>query len=336
MTETLLTIESLKIAIGRGSEARTVVRDVSLELAPGEARGLVGESGSGKSMTAKAVTRLLPEGASVEGTITFNGESVLAFNKSQLREYRSRGVSMIYQDPRAYTNPLRTIGDFVTEALRTNQGMSWPAARARAIELLEAVRIDDPERRLQQYPHQLSGGMLQRTMIGAALATEPALLIADEPTTALDVTTQAEVMAILDEQRRERGLALLFITHDLDLAAAVCDRMSVMYAGTLMETRRAADVYDHPAHPYTRALLDARPSINARGDRLAAIPGRPLSAFEVTGGCAFAGRCSFVEDSCRETEPEIVKINEGWARCRRAGELREVLSSDRGTADVHS
>jgi oligopeptide/dipeptide ABC transporter ATP-binding protein len=336
MTAPLLAIESLHIAIGRGENARTVVRNVSLDLAPGEARGLVGESGSGKSMTAKAITRLLPDGANVQGEITFNGESVLSFDKAQLREYRSRSVSMIYQDPRAYTNPLRTIGDFVTEALRTNQGMSWPAARARAIDLLESVRIDDPERRLQQYPHQLSGGMLQRTMIGAALATEPALLIADEPTTALDVTTQAEVMAIRDEQRRERGLALLFITHDLDLAAAVCDRMSVMYAGTLMETRSASDVYDHPAHPYTRALLDARPSITIRSERLAAIPGRPLSAFEVRGGCAFAGRCSFVEDACRDTDPEIVKINDGWARCRRAGELRNVLSSEKGTADVGS
>ena len=336
MTAPLLSIESLQIMIGRGQDARTIVRDVSIDLAPGEARGLVGESGSGKSMTAKAVTRLLPEGAKVTGEITFNGESVLSLDKARLREYRSKSVSMIYQDPRAYTNPLRTIGDFVTEALRTNQGMSWPAARARAIDLLESVRIDDPERRLRQYPHQLSGGMLQRTMIGAALATEPALLIADEPTTALDVTTQAEVMAILDEQRRERGLALLFITHDLDLAAAVCDRMSVMYAGTLMETRSASDVYDHPAHPYTRALLDARPSVTARGERLAAIPGRPLSAFEVRGGCAFAERCSFVEDACRETDPEVVKINDGWVRCRRAVELREVLSREKGTAHVRS
>lgn len=336
MSAPLLAIESLKIVLGRGDSSRTVVRDVSLELGSGEAQGLIGESGSGKSMTAKAITRLLPAGASVEGSIAFNGEPVLEFNKAQLRHFRSTGVSMIYQDPRAYTNPLRKLGDFVTEALRTNQRMTWSAARTRAIALLEAVRIDDPERRLEQYPHQLSGGMLQRMMIAAALATEPALLIADEPTTALDVTTQAEVMAILDEQRRERGLALLFITHDLDLAAAVCDRMSVMYAGTLMETRPASHVYWNPAHPYTRALLDARPSINAQGDRLAAIPGRPLSAFEVSGGCAFASRCGFVQDACRETAPTVIALSDGWTRCRRADELRDVLSSEKGTADVHT
>jgi oligopeptide/dipeptide ABC transporter ATP-binding protein len=196
-------------------------------------------------------------------------------------------------------------------------------ARTRAIELLADVLVDDPERRLGQYPHELSGGLLQRVMIAAALSTEPRLLLADEPTTALDVTTQAEVMAILDEQRRERGLSLLFVTHDLDLAAAVCDRITVMYAGSVVETQPGPRLCEKPIHPYSRALLAARPSVEATGRRQAAIPGRPLSSFEAPDGCAFADRCAYVEPACRETTPPVLELEGALVRCRRAQELAD-------------
>jgi oligopeptide/dipeptide ABC transporter ATP-binding protein len=230
---------------------------------------------------------------------------------------------MIFQDPRAHTNPVRTIGDFLTEALRTNRGMPAARARARAVELLADVLVDDPERRLTQYPHELSGGLLQRVMIAAALSTEPRLLLADEPTTALDVTTQAEVMAILDELRRERGLSLLFVTHDLDLAAAVCDRITVMYAGSVVETQSGSRLSERPIHPYSQALLAARPSIASTGRRQAAIPGRPLSSFEAPDGCAFADRCAYVEPACRAEAPALVEIDAALVRCRRAPELAD-------------
>jgi oligopeptide/dipeptide ABC transporter ATP-binding protein len=318
----LLEIRSLNVSIAVDGEQRPVLRDVTLTLGEGEAHGLVGESGSGKSMTARAITRLLPRGAEVSGELRFAGDAVFDMRREQLRRYRSADVAIIFQDPRAYTNPVRTVGDFLTESLRTNLGFKPGAARARAVELLDAVRVDDPERRLGQYPHELSGGMLQRAMIAAALATEPRLLIADEPTTALDVTTQAEVIAILDEQRRSRGLALLFITHDLDLAAAVCDRTSVMYAGSTVETRPTTELHDRPAHPYTMALLASQPSIDATG-RLEAIPGRPLSAFEAPDGCAFADRCGFCEPACVAAEPPLLDMLGGTVRCRRAHELQQ-------------
>jgi oligopeptide/dipeptide ABC transporter ATP-binding protein len=329
MSEPLLTVDSLGVSIKTRSATTPILRDVGLELAPGEALGLVGESGSGKSMTARAIMRLLPAGANVTGRIAFGGRDVMALSRADLRQHRIKNVGLIYQDARAYTNPVRTVGDFLTESLRINLGVPTAEANRRAISLMEDMRIGDPERRMRQYPHQLSGGLLQRVMIAAVLATEPSVIIADEPTTALDVTTQAEVMAIFDEQRRERGLSLLFITHDLDLAAAVCDRMCVMYAGTIVEMQPAEHSQDRPIHPYTRALLDARPSIEDAGHRLAMIPGRPMSASEAPGGCSFAPRCRFVEDACRETEPPPIPAGAGISRCLRVGELQDTLAIQR-------
>jgi oligopeptide/dipeptide ABC transporter ATP-binding protein len=210
----------------------------------------------------------------------------------------------------------------MTEALRTNRGVPMATARKEAVELLGQVGIDDGERRLRQYPHELSGGLLQRVMIAAALLTKPALLLADEPTTALDVTIQAEVMAILNDLRTDFGLALLFITHDLDLAAAVCDRTIVMYAGQVAETRESALLHTDPLHPYTAALAGARPSIDATSERLTAIPGRPLSAFEAPPGCSFAPRCPHAQDRCTAEEPAITEMAGGQVRCLRAVELR--------------
>ena len=326
----LLEVDGLNVLLPVEGEHRGVLRDVSLAVRPGEALGLVGESGSGKSMTARAIDRLLPRGARVSGQITFDGADVGALSGSGLRAYRNK-VAMIFQDPRAHVNPVRRIGDYMTEALRTNLGVPAAEASGRAAGMLGQVGIADGERRLRQYPHELSGGMLQRVMIAAALLTEPRLLLADEPTTALDVTTQAEVMAILDDLRREFGLAMIFITHDLELAAAICDRTAVMYAGQIVEVRESALMHQDPLHPYSAALAAARPDIASTAHRLTAIPGRPLSAFEAPAGeCAFAPRCPHAADICRSAVPELIGLDRGLSRCARAKELRGALRAGAG------
>jgi len=326
----LLEVGGLTVRLPVEGAQRAVLRDVSLSVRPGEALGLVGESGSGKSMTARAIGRLLPRGAEVAGQIRFAGADVGALSGTGLRDYRGK-VAMIFQDPRAHVNPVRRIGDFLTEALRANSGVSAAAAAARAADMLDQVGIAGGRQRLRQYPHELSGGMLQRVMIAAALLTEPRLLLADEPTTALDVTTQAEVMAILDDLRREYGLAMVFITHDLELAAAVCDRTAVMYAGQIVEVRESALMHDDPLHPYSAALAAARPDVAATVRRLAAIPGRPLSAFEAPDGeCAFAPRCPHAAGPCRAAPPPLEALDGGLSRCARAAELRGTLGSGRG------
>ena len=317
----LLEIDHLATQLPVEGRLQTVLHDVSLTIDEGEAVGLVGESGSGKSMTARAVARLLPSGAVSSGEIRYRGRVVTDLRGGALREYRGE-VAMIFQDPRTHINPVRSIGDFMTEALRTNRGVDRSKARAQAVAALDDVGIPDGERRLKQFPHELSGGLLQRVMIASALLTEPRLLLADEPTTALDVTTQAEVMAILDELRRSHGMALLFITHDLDLAGAVCDRTSVMYAGEIVEAQRSSTLGTDPLHPYTASLSAARPAIDGNVHRLAAIRGRPVSAFEAPAGCSFAPRCDFAQDGCSERDPQLESLGGGLVRCLRATELR--------------
>jgi oligopeptide/dipeptide ABC transporter ATP-binding protein len=321
----LLDMAGLSVMLDIEGTKRAVLRDVSLTIRQGEAVGLVGESGSGKTMTARAIGRLLPRGAQVHGSIRFGGAEVGGFTGADLRRYHTQ-VAMIFQDPRAHVNPVRRIGDFMTEALRTNHGVPAAQARRRAVGMLGRVGIEDGARRLRQYPHQMSGGILQRVMIAAALLTGPRLLLADEPTTALDVVTQAEVMAILDDLRREFGLAMLFITHDLELAAAICDRTIVMYAGQVVETRASALLHSDPLHPYTAALAAARPDITQSAHRLPTIPGRPLSAFEAPPGeCAFAPRCSYAREVCRTSMPGLTELDGGVSRCARAHELRGQL-----------
>ena len=323
----LLDVTGLSVLLQVNGASRAVLRDVSFTVARGEAVGLVGESGAGKTMTARAIGRLLPRGAQVRGTIRFDGSEVGALSGADLRRYRSR-VAMIFQDPRVHINPVRRVGDFLTEALRTNLGVPPAQARRRAVDVLAQVGIEDGLRRLRQYPHQMSGGMLQRVMIAAALLTGSRLLLADEPTTALDTTTQAEVMTILDGLRREFGLAMLFITHDLDLAAAICDRTVVMYAGQVVEVRASALLHTDPLHPYTAALAAARPDITRTVHRLPAIPGRPLSAFETPPDeCAFASRCTCTRDVCRTAVPGLAELDGGLSRCIRAHELRGQLQA---------
>ena len=308
---------------------RRVIHDVTLDLRSGEALGIVGESGSGKSMTARAIMRLLPRGAAVGGEILFDGASIPDMDAAALRRHRGSAVAMIHQDPRAHINPVHTIGDFLMEGPVRTRAMSRAEARAASIRLLQDVGISDAPRRLRQYPHELSGGMLQRVMIAAALLAQPRLLLADEPTTALDVTTQEEVMAILDEQRRERGLAMVFITHDLDLAVAVTDRIAVMYAGTIVETGPAAGLHETAVHPYTQGLLRARPSLT-QVQPLLTIPGRPISAFEAMEGCVFASRCPHARDHCRLVRPDARPIGDHSVACHLAEELQPELERPAG------
>jgi oligopeptide/dipeptide ABC transporter ATP-binding protein len=320
----VLTLDRLAVDLVVEGQRRRVIHDVTLEVGEGEAVGLVGESGAGKSLTSRAVIRLLPEGAVVQGDISYKGQSVTQMNPEALRQYRLRDVAMIFQDPKAHINPVRTVGDFLTEAL-IERGDDEVTSLAVVTELLEVVGIAEASRRLRQYPHELSGGLLQRVMIAAALAMEPHLLLADEPTTALDVTTQSDVMVNLDTQRRERGLAMLFVTHDLELAAAVCDRIAVMYAGFLVEDSPSARLHEDALHPYTAGLLASRPSASVRTSRLVAIPGRPLSAFEVGAGCAFVARCPFAQDRCRVERPTLRDVDAGRVACHRTEELRGQL-----------
>ncbi|AXB42739.1 ABC transporter ATP-binding protein [Amycolatopsis albispora] len=324
MTDPLLQVDELRVALRTRAGARPILRGVSFGIRAGEAFGLVGESGSGKSMTARSIIRLLPENAETGGIVTFDGVPVTGLGPAGLRKLRSTGLAMIFQDPRAHINPIRTVGDFLCEGLVLTRGATRRDARRVARRLLTDVRIPDAERRLRQYPYELSGGLLQRVMIAAALAIEPKLILADEPTTALDVTTQEEVMAILDEQRRQRDLALLFITHDLDLAAAVCDRTAVMYAGRIVETAPTGALHRDATHPYTRALLAARPAIARPGERLATVPGRPAAAWEAEAGCAFQPRCPRATDRCAREDPADRPVHDSVVACHHAGEHTEV------------
>jgi oligopeptide/dipeptide ABC transporter ATP-binding protein len=316
----LLEVEGLRIELPVQGKLLPVLSDITLSLAAGETLGLVGESGSGKSMTVRAIDRLLPTGARSHGAIRFEDRDVLKLDGGALRTYRARDVAMIFQDARAAINPVRTIGDYMTEAMRS-LGVDSADASQRAITLLDQVGIPDGERRLRQRPYQLSGGLLQRVMIATAMATHPKLLLADEPTTSLDVTTQADVLATLNDLRREQNLAMIFISHDLELASAICDRTAVLYAGEVVELQSSRALHETPLHPYTVGLLGARPSIRSSAHRLKAIHGHPVSAFEAPAGCTFAPRCPHVIDKCVTARPPLIPLGAGQVRCVRAHEL---------------
>ncbi|MEY9892013.1 peptide/nickel transport system ATP-binding protein [Catenulispora sp. MAP5-51] len=303
-TSPTLHIEGLRVSLP--GTARPVLDGVDLDVGRGQTVALVGESGSGKTLTSRAALGMLPPGATASGTVQVDGQDVLAMDPRTLRRLRADTTAMIFQDPRAAINPVRRVGDFLTEALRTNAAADRATARKRALVLLEAVGL--PERVLRQYPHELSGGMLQRVMIAAALMADPVLLLADEPTTALDVTTQAEIIALLRDLQSRFGTALLFVTHDLDLAAVTADRVAVMYAGRIVETGPAQEVFADPKHPYTAALLAATPRLDAPAGRLTVIPGRVPDLRTPVQGCAFAGRCAHAADVCAGERPETTAV----------------------------
>ncbi len=296
----ILSVRDLSIHI----RAARPVDGISFDIAAGECFALLGESGCGKSMTALGIMRLLPAAAQVTGgTVSFEGGDLLALPESGMRDIRGGGIGMIFQEPATSLNPVLTVGRQIGEALELHTGLRGSAARARAAELLDLVGIPDPQRRLDEYPFQLSGGLRQRVMIACALAGAPRLLIADEPTTALDVTIQAQVLDLLDELRRKQGMALLLITHDLGVVARMADRVGVMYAGQLVEEAPRAQFFAQPAHPYSVRLFAALPDAERRGGRLATIPGSVPAADERHPGCRFADRCSEVMATCRSAPP---------------------------------
>ncbi len=310
----LLTVDNLQIRFGSGPGAVRAVRGLDLTVGAGEVVALVGESGCGKSMSALAVTRLLPPLAVATGQVTFDGRELLGLPEKEMRSVRGRDIAMVFQEPMTSLNPAFTVGDQVAEALRFHQGMSRADARRRAVELLAQVRIASPEERVRAYPHQLSGGMRQRVMIAMALSCNPRLLILDEPTTALDVTTQAEILDIVRGVRAERGTAVLLITHDLGVVADLADRVVVMYAGVPVERAGTEALFATPAHPYTTGLLGALPRRVERSGagsappRLTEIPGTVPVIRGEPGCCAFVPRCPRAIDVCRRSEPGLQDV----------------------------
>ncbi len=304
----LLRVEHLSVALPTRSGYHKAVDDLSFAVDAGEIMGIAGESGSGKTITALSLFGLLPHGARVTGSIRLDGVELTALSGKQLRDVRGRQIAMVSQDPATALHPILPVGTQLTEHMRHHLGVDKAEARLRAAGLLETVRIPDPERALRAYPGQFSGGMRQRIAIAVALAAEPRLLVADEPTTALDVTVQAGILRLLDRLCRERGMAVIVITHDLGVMSATAGRLAVMYAGRLAETGPTSELLTRPRHPYTRGLLDALPRPEAGAAPLVPIGGSPPSLGRVPDGCPFHPRCTYAEASCAAGRPEPVPV----------------------------
>ena len=301
----LLEVDDLRVEFRVGSSTISAVNGLSFRLHAGETLAIVGESGSGKSVTAQAIMRLLqtPPARVTGGRILFQGRDLLALPEAEHRAVCGEHIAIVFQDALAALNPVYSVGFQLTEALRRRRHLSRADARRRAIELLELVQVPNPKQRVKDYPHQFSGGMRQRVMIAMALALEPEVLIADEPTTALDVTVQAQIMQLLAEIQDERQMGLILITHDLGVVAEVADEVNVMYAGRVVETARVGDVFARPAHPYTQGLLRSIPRLDRKGRQLDAISGRPPELNQIPAGCPFHPRCPQAEDVCRTDPP---------------------------------
>lgn len=308
-THALLSVRDLRVTFQRSGEKPFVAVDgVSFDVRPGETVGLVGESGCGKSVTSLAIMGLLPRrGVAVEGEVNFQGTNLLTQPAEKMRDRRGRDLGMIFQDPLSSLNPVISIGIQVTEVLERHRGLSRKVAMPIARDMLDKVGIPDPDRRLKDYPHQLSGGMRQRALIAMALACQPRLLIADEPTTALDVTIQAQILALLKELVQDTGTALVMITHDLGVVAGLCDRVNVLYGGKIVERGDRHPLFASPRHPYTAGLLASIPRLDApRGERLTPIPGSVSDNLPWDHACAFAPRCPNALEVCREVRPELL------------------------------
>lgn len=320
MTEPILQLRSLKTHFFTDQGVVRAVDGINLSLRAGETLGIVGESGSGKSVTALSILRLIdPPGKITDGEILFQGVNLLTRSKSEMRQIRGDKISMIFQEPMASLNPLFRIAAQIVEALRLHRHLSSKQAGEMALELLRLVGIPSPERRARDFPHQLSGGMQQRVMIAMALACKPAILIADEPTTALDVTIQAQILHLMDRLKQEIGTAVLFITHDLGVISKVAQNVAVMYAGKVVEYSDVFDLFDRPCHPYTRALLESIPT-GTKGDsrkgRLNAIPGTVPNLIELPPGCSFAPRCNDRMSHCTKKDPPEIETKPGrMVRC---------------------
>ena len=314
----LVSIDDLTVQFRTDRGWTTAVEGVSFDIGEGDCLGVVGESGSGKSVTALSMLRLHARGTSrfASGAVRYAGKDLLRAPEGDLRAIRGRDIAMVFQDPMSSLNPVLTICDQISETLRLHQGMSRAAARGRAIELLDLVRIADAGRRVDEYPHRLSGGMRQRVMIAIAIACRPRLLIADEPTTALDVTIQAQILELLRDLRAELGMAVMLISHDLGVIAEFAKRVIVMYAGRVVEDAPVDVLFRRPVHPYTEGLMASMPSLEGDAARLYSIPGRIPDPDEAISGCRFGPRCAHAQPICRAAMPELVAVEESHrVRC---------------------
>jgi peptide/nickel transport system ATP-binding protein len=309
----LLEVDGLRTYFDTLAGTVRSVDGVSYTVQAGQTLGVVGESGCGKSVTALSIMRLVPRppGRFAGGAVRYRGTDLLALSEARMREIRGNRISMIFQEPMTSLNPVLTVGRQIAETVQLHQKVSRAEALQRAVEMLRVVQIPEPERRAGEYPHQLSGGMRQRVMIALALACNPELLIADEPTTALDVTIQAQILDLLKRLQKEFGMGVILITHDLGVVAESCDRVVVMYAGRKVEEADVADLFDRPLHPYTRALMLSMPAMNTRSRRLAEIPGMVPAPHELGRGCAFAARCPHAGDRCRAEQPALTAQGSG-------------------------
>jgi peptide/nickel transport system ATP-binding protein len=316
--EPVLAVSDLEIRIEGERQSFPVVSDMALSVKPGETLCIVGESGCGKSMTALSLLRLLPEAARVSsGKITIDGEDFLAMEQHRVEDFRGEKIAMIFQEPLTALNPVLTVGEQIAEAVRQHRKTGHRAAMARAIEVLQLVQMPDPERRAHQYPHELSGGMRQRAMIALALACDPSIIVADEPTTALDVTIQAQILGLISDLQERLGTALVLITHDLGVVAEVADEVIVMYAGRKVEQANVYELFDHPIHPYTLGLMGAIPRAGiGTEERLVDIPGTVPPPWGLPKGCAFAPRCPGASARCFEERPPFEEKRPGhFAAC---------------------
>jgi oligopeptide/dipeptide ABC transporter ATP-binding protein len=315
----LLSVKGLEVTFATDDGIVRAVNGLSFSLEAGETLGIVGESGSGKSVTALSIMRLIamPPGRIEAGSIEFQGQDLLQIGEPQMRSIRGNKISMIFQDPMTSLNPVLTVGDQIAETIRLHQHKSAREALKRAIEMLKIVRIPEAERRVNNYPHQFSGGMRQRVMIAMALACDPDLLIADEPTTALDVTIQAQILDLMRDLQKRLNSAIIMITHDLGVVAEVCEQVLVMYAGNMVEYGTAEQIFQDPKHPYTWGLLESLPRLDEGGrKRLVPIPGQPPNLLKLPSGCPFAPRCSFALPECATVPPPLIDFGGGHvARC---------------------
>ena len=316
----LIEIKNLKTFFNTEAGTVKAVNDVSFDIYKGEVLGIVGESGSGKSVTSLSINRLIPNppGEVVSGSVKYNGINLLDLSYEEMREYRGKDIAMIFQEPMTSLNPVVRIERQMNEILMKHEGLSKEEATVKSIEMLKAVGIPEPERRIRDYPHQFSGGMRQRIMIAMALQCNPALLIADEPTTALDVTIQAQILDLMmDLKDKRKDAAILLITHDLAVVAETCDRVIVMYGGVIQEIATVEELFKNPLHPYTKALMNSIPHMERKTKRLKALKGMVPSVLDMPIGCKFCTRCDFVEDKCKETEPELIEMKDGhFVRCK--------------------
>src|SRR6478672_3479566 len=309
-SEPLLAVSNLKTQFFTQDGVVKAVNGVSFRLMPGETLGIVGESGCGKSITAMSIMRLIPTppGKIVDGQVLFQGKDILKMNDEQVRSIRGNDIAMIFQDPMTSLNPVLTINRQISESLELNKGMSKSESRARAIELLKMVGIPNAEQRVDQYPHQFSGGMRQRVMIAMALSCDPLLLIADEPTTALDVTIQAQILDLMRKLQQERGTAVILITHDLGVVAGMSDRIQVMYAGTVAERADTYELFANPRHPYTLGLLKSIPRLDSVKGKLDPIRGMPPDLIDLPDMCPFSPRCDYSEEICERKAPALREV----------------------------